>query len=190
MHAFNNYMYNPRTSTLSQWVHGMCASECFPNGRVTLGILQSQLRPVWCQIIRIYQIILSYSTHVTRKQALKSLSMSYPKKDWRAGDFDLCHGKMCQDLCCCIPKEGLVGGARPILLLVWKHRLENIICKDSRVQLYSQCHTQRRIDGALPANPSLGMTKTKILRHIFQWQSSISCHFLQQSGITIKSCPL
>ncbi len=43
----------------------------------------------------------------------------------------LCHRKMC--LKC----------ALQILLLAW-HRLENIFCKSSRIQIYSQCHTQRR----------------------------------------------
>ena len=46
-----------------------------------------------------------YLMHVTRKQTLRSLSFSYPKKDWQ-------------------------DGAPPILLLVW-HRLQNIIYEGS-----------------------------------------------------------
>ena len=70
-----------------------------------------------------------------------------------------------------IPKEGLTGGAQPILILVW-HRLQNIIYEGSSIQFYSWCCTQRRIGGCPPANPSLGTTTTKIVRHIFSWHSS------------------
>ncbi len=60
-----------------------------------------------------------------------------------------------------IPKEGL-GPANPSL---------NIISEGSRVIFYSRCHTQRRIGGAPPANPSLGMAMTKTLRSVFSWHA-------------------
>ncbi len=89
--------------------------------------------------------------------------------------IESCHGKTCLAIfVVVIPKEGLAGGDPPILLLdlVW-HWLQNITCESSRVQFYSWCHTQRRISGAPPANPSLSMT-TKILRYDFPWHGSIS----------------
>ncbi len=61
---------------------------------------------------------------------------------------ELCHGKSYLKIfVIVIPKEGLAGGAPvpPILLWIW-HQL-------------------------LPANPSFGMTTTKILRQIFSWHS-------------------
>ncbi len=64
----------------------------------------------------------------------------------------------------------IVSWAPPNLLVC--HWLQNIICEGSRVQFYGRCHTQRRIGGALPAIPSLGMTTTKILGHIFPWHRS------------------
>ena len=84
--------------------------------------------------IRYYRLSNNMSS-VTGKCALRSLSLSYQKKDWRV-----------------VP------------------RLRNIICEGSRVQFHSWCHTQRTI-GRAPANPSLGMATTKILRHIFSWHS-------------------
>ncbi len=57
------------------------------------------------------------------------------------------------------PKEDLVGRALPILLSVW-HWLCCIICEGYVLRIYSRCHTQKRIGRA---NPSFGMTKTKIL---------------------------
>ncbi len=81
---------------------------------------------------------------VTRKQTVKSLSLSYAKKDWRAG-------------------------APPILLWVW-HRLQNIIYEGRRVMFYSRCHTQRRIGGATES--IFGMPTTKTLRSAFSWRVS------------------
>ncbi len=52
---------------------------------------------------------------ITRKQTLRSLSLSYPQKDWPAG-------------------------ALPRFLWV-RHRLQNIIYEVGRVIFYSQCHT-------------------------------------------------
>ena len=64
---------------------------------------------------------------------------------------ELCHGKTCLKVfVVVIPKAGLADGA------LW-HRLHDIICESSRVQL--------------PANPSLGVTTTKFLRHDFPWHS-------------------
>ncbi len=53
-----------------------------------------------------------------------------------------------------IPKEGVAGGAPPILLWVW-HRQQNtcIILESRRVQYYSRCHTQKDRQG--PARQSL-----------------------------------
>ena len=48
-----------------------------------------------------------------------------------------------------IPKEGLTGGAWPIVLLLW-HWLPNIICKDNRKQSYSGCLIKRRINRHQP----------------------------------------
>ena len=54
----------------------------------------------------------------------------------------MCHQKTCLKIfVTVIPKERLVGGAPPILLLVW-HRLQNIMSEGSRVQFYSRCHTK------------------------------------------------
>ncbi len=81
----------------------------------------------------------------------------YSPYRWELFDHNIfpyvnCHGKTClkvfvvvvpkEGLAGPIPKEGLTGGALPILLLVW-HRLQDIICEGSRVQFYSRCHTQR-----------------------------------------------
>ncbi len=44
------------------------------------------------------------------------------------------------------PKEKLVGGAPPILLLVW-HRLQNIIYESSRVHFHCRCHTRQSLFG-------------------------------------------
>ncbi len=68
----------------------------------------------------------------------------------------------------------------PILLWVW-HWLQNIIGAGCRIWFYSHCHTQGRIGRALPANLSLGMTTTKILRHIFPWHSSLEHCFWRVS---------
>ncbi len=90
------------------------------------------------------------------------------------------HGKMCLKIfVIVIPKEGLAGWTPPILLLVW-HRLQNRICKGSfhnfivsgiSKEIYSRCHIQRRIGGAQPTNPSLGMTTIEILRPVFAWHT-------------------
>ena len=68
-----------------------------------------------------------------------------------------------------IPKEGLAGGALPILPLVW-HRLQIYNLQPSQIIFYSQCTV-----GVVPKEGlagSLGMTMTKILRRIFSWHSS------------------
>ena len=65
-----------------------------------------------------------------------------------------------------IPKEGLVDGSLPILLLVW-HRLCNITSKGCRIEIYSQCHTERRIVEASPGHTSFRITPTKILKEAF-----------------------
>ena len=85
---------------------------------------------------------------------------------------EMCHGKTeLKVFVVVIPKEGLTGRAPSIFLLLW-HQLQNIIYEGSNVKFYSRRHTQRRIGGALPAHPSLGMTTTKILRHVFPWHIS------------------
>ncbi len=49
------------------------------------------------------------------------------------------------------------------------------------LRVYSRCHTKRRIGWSLPADPSYGMTMTKILRRLFPWHS-ILCKY--QSGLS------
>ncbi len=44
---------------------------------------------------------------------------------------------------------------------------DNIIGYGSRLQIYGQCYNKRRIGGALPAIPSLGMAMAKILKDAF-----------------------
>ncbi len=75
-----------------------------------------------------------------RKRALRSLSLSYPKKDWRAG-----------------PNQSLAGRAPSILLFVW-HRLQNIIC---------WCHTLRRIGGAPTRQSFFGYGNDKDFKACF-----------------------
>ncbi len=64
-----------------------------------------------------------------------------------------------------LPKEGLAGRVPPTLLLLW-HQLYNIesVNNTAYIQFYSQ----------YSANPSFGMTTTKILRCDLAWCSSIS----------------
>ena len=42
--------------------------------------------------------------------------------------------------------------------------LHNTISEGCRLQIYSWCHTKRRIDNAMPANPSFDVTSTKIFK--------------------------
>ena len=79
-----------------------------------------------------------------------------------------------------IPKEGLVGGALPILILVW-HRLKICNALPSQIITCSRCHTKRRIGEAPPTNPSFGMTMTKKLRSVFSW--CVSFYLIQSSWI-------
>ena len=85
-------------------------------------------------------------SHGMGKSASTSLLLSYQKKDWCVG-----------------PRHSFFW---------YDDRLQYIICGGSRVQFYSRCYIQRRIGWASSANLSLGMTMTKILRHIFPWHSS------------------
>ena len=53
------------------------------------------------------------------KCALRSLSLSYPKKDWRVGPCQSFFGYDTNyDVFGVIPKEGFTGPGPPILLLV------------------------------------------------------------------------
>ena len=54
-----------------------------------------------------------------------------------------------------IPKEGLADGA--LLLLAW-HRQQMCNLYPSQIIWYSQCHTKRRNNWALPVNLSFDMT--------------------------------
>ena len=74
-----------------------------------------------------------------------------------------------------MPKGGLATRALHSLLWVW-HRLENVTLLPSQVIFCIRCHTNRGISGAPPANNSFGMTRTRILRHIFSWHSSHVVH--------------
>ncbi len=65
-----------------------------------------------------------------------------------------------------IPKEGLAGGAPPILLWIW-HRLQNKIYEGSRVIFYSRWNTQRRIGGALACQFFFGYDNDKDLKVCF-----------------------
>ncbi len=76
----------------------------------------------------------SHVTHVRRKQTLRSLSLSYQKKDRRM--------------------------ATPILLLVWHRLFRRMWCK-FYVFSKSRSHAKRRMDKATCVNPSFGMTTTK-----------------------------
>ena len=58
-------------------------------------------------------------------------------------------------------KQPCLAAAQPSHVLVW-HRLWNHILLPSQITFYSQCYTKRRLGGALPQNPSFGMTTTKI----------------------------
>ncbi len=96
------------------------------------------------------QLVQVYLTRITIKQTLRSLSLSYQKKD---------------------------GRTWPILLLAWHRLLENIIyvsrVKFWKAGLKSRCHTIRRMGTALRAHPSVGMTTTKTLRSVFSWRASL-----------------
>ncbi len=93
-----------------------------------------------------------------RKQTLRFLSLSYPKKDWRSG-------------------------APPILLWVW-HQLQNIIYEGSRVIFYSGCHSQRRIGGP-PVHPWVWQRQrhqglfSRDVCHIHEW-----CH--AKTGVKVQ----
>ncbi len=52
----------------------------------------------------------------------------------------------------------LAGHGQP---LFW-----NDINSERSLTFYGQCHTKTRNDRTPPANPSFGMTKTKIFRHV------------------------
>ena len=61
---------------------------------------------------------------------------------------------------------------------VW-HWLCNIICEGCGLQIYTWCHTKRRIGKVHPVNPSFGMTSTMILiMHFFcsRRHSLCPCH--------------
>ncbi len=74
--------------------------------------------------------IRSHLSRVMGKSALRSLSMSYPKKDWldlaRFFGYDTNYMLCCLNKLYCIvgviPKEGLAGPWLPILLLVWQRQ--------------------------------------------------------------------
>ncbi len=76
-------------------------------------------------LLQIYSV-----TRVTRKQTLRTLSLSYQKKDGRPSSF----------------------GMTPNFLEC------NLWCQQSQI-LTSQCHTKRRVGAATRAHPSFGMTK-------------------------------
>ena len=87
-----------------------------------------------------------------------------------------------------IPKEGLAGSGQSFfwydtdcrIVLSWLQRLYYIVvCQGIQAKTvrqggpgtpqYSRCHTKRRMGVAPPANPSFGMTTTKILRPVLVW---------------------
>ena len=76
-------------------------------------------------------------------------------------------------LCCCHTKRRIDGWDPPILLLL-RHRLCNIICGGSRLQIYSQCHTKRRIHVALPTNDK--DLKRRFLQHSAQLLTALFFH--------------
>ncbi len=133
----------------------------------------SRLFVAWISTkIPVHVMILS-PWHSSKSKREDKFMLAKTAKYAHVSSLELCHEKMCLKIFVdVIPKEGLASRAPSILLLVW-HWLQNKICEDSRIQCYSQCHTQRRIGWAPPASPSLGMTATKILRQIFSWHSSL-----------------
>ena len=48
---------------------------------------------------------------------------------------------------------------------------DNTVCESCRLQIHSGCQATRRIGGALPANPSFGMTMKKISQGTVLWQT-------------------
>ena len=83
-------------------------------------------------------------THITRKQTLRSLSMSYQKKNgpaWERPSF---------------------FGMRPTF------REYNLWCQIQK----SRCHTNRTMGMAMRAHPYFCMTTTKTLRYVFSWHAS------------------
>ena len=77
-----------------------------------------------------------------RKQTLRSLSLSYPKKD-----------------------------AHPSLGMTPTFREYDLWSRKTQI-LKSQCHTRRRMGAATRARPSLGMTTTKTWRSVLLWHTS------------------
>ncbi len=91
------------------------------------------------------------------KRALRSLSLSYLKKDWRAGplqSFFRYDNK----------RNWWDSYSKVALWTLWYEK-----CPRS---FYSWCYTKRRSGGPPTANPSVGMTTIKILRHAFPWHGS------------------
>ena len=111
----------------------------------------------------------------------------YVQMSWAIDGRWACHGKTCRrSLSLSYPKDDPANpsfGMTPTTLFPQSYcNLSNIlvICEGSRVQFYSQCHTQKRIFRSLPANPSLGMTTTNILKHDFPLHGSDECISLSQ----------
>ena len=121
---------------------------------------QSLLLVIFCCVS--YSLILFsslvddiYMTRTMRKQTLRSLSLSYQKKEprpsfWHDTDFSRIWS--------------MISAVK-----FWK----------------VGCHTKRRMGAAKRAHPSFGMTTTKILRSVFSWRTSgrySGWHFCLQSA--------
>ncbi len=98
-----------------------------------------------------------YVRRVVGKSALRSLSLSYPKKDCRAGS-----------------RKSFFGYSTDYkIVLFCTHIFTDYI-------LWSLSY--QRIGRAPPTNPSFGMTTTKILRHVFPGQGSYEvCRLTSES---------
>ena len=93
----------------------------------------------YCQF-KILSMRLCNMTHITRKQSLRSLSLSYQKKDG------------CAWLC---PS------------FFWYDTDLSEFDSVDIIFLKSRCHAKRRMGAATHAHPSCGMTRTKTLRSVF-----------------------
>ena len=92
--------------------------------------------------------------------ALRSLSLSYPKKDWQAG-----------------PSQSFFGYDTDYKFVLF--------CIQRNVRPHpGNVINLTRIVGAPPANPSFGIITTKILRHVFSWHGSF-CSRLKDFGCQI-----
>ncbi len=85
-----------------------------------------------------------------------------------------------------ITKEGLVGVRPRQSLFGYDTDCRFTICSLHRIHLLVGVILKKRIDGALPTNPSFGMTMTKIFRHIFPLHGSFFITFQKPLLLSMK----